>query len=329
MADVARAAGVSIKTVSRVVNDVPTVDPDLAERVRAASAALGFQRNDVAAMLRQGRTTATIGLVIKDISNSFYATIAAGAADVASRHDTHLITAHSGENPQDELQVIRDLCRRRVDGLIVVPTGGDHSTLREEIDRGTPMVFVDRVAEGLEADTVLVDNVEGARDGVAELLRGGHSRVAVIVDTLMMRTMGQRLEGAKAAFADARATFDEALVRTDIADPDAAYSAAREMLALDDPPTAFFCGNNRSATGVLQLLWEEGRDEALLAFDDFPLASLMPRPLTCVGYDNRALGTIAAELLFRRIAGEDFATRTVVLPTELVARGIADSLRPR
>jgi len=324
MTDVARIAGVSLKTVSRVINGVATVDEDMAARVRAAAAQLRFRANFAASTLRSGSSSATIGLLTKDLSNEFYATIASGVADVARAHQTQLITAHSGENPEDEMEAIFDLCRRRVDGLLIVPTGGDHSVLRSEIDLGIPMVFLDRRPVGLDADSVVIDNFVGARDATLALISEGHTRIGVLVDTLNMPTMRQRVEGIQAAFTAERLPWDDSLLITDVRGPTEASIAVDRLLSLAAPPTAFFCGNNRSSIGALRTLWEQRRTEALVAFDDFQLAELMPRPFRVLRYDNRAMGALGAELLFRRISGEVFDPVTVVLPTELCPRGIQD-----
>lgn len=330
MTDVARESGASLKTVSRVINGVTTVDPVLAERVRSAARELGFQPNQLAASLRSGGATRTVGIVIKDMSNEFYGGIAAAAADVAARRGWRLITAHSGENLEEEAEVILDLCRRRVDGLVIVPTSGDHAFLEPGL-AGIPVVFIDREAQGLEADSVVIDSAGGARDGVEALLADGHTRIAAITDTLRMQTMRERLDGVREALVGAGLTLDERLVVTEINTPGPAAEAAAAMLDGDDPPTAFFCGSNMSARGVLQLLWERRRDDVgLVCFDDFALAALMPRPLLCVSYSVRELGELAAEQLFRRIEGDTSAPQHVVVPTRVIERGIrADALAER
>ena len=216
MADVARSAGVSLKTVSRVINGVSTVDVATAARVRDAAGQLGFRANFAASTLRSGSSSATIGLLIKDLSNEFYATIASGVAEVARAHQTQLITAHSGENAEDEMEATFDLCRRRVDGLLIVPTGGNHSALRSEIDLGIPLVFLDRNPVGLDADSVVIDNYAGARDATSNLIFEGHTRLGVLVDTLNMPTMRQRVEGIHAAFAAAGLPWDDTLVCTNV-----------------------------------------------------------------------------------------------------------------
>lgn len=322
MTDVAEVAGVSLKTVSRVINGVATVDESLAARVRAAALQLGFRANYAASTLRSGSSSATIGLLIKDLSNEFYATIASGVAEVARAHHTQLITAHSGENADDEMEAIFDLCRRRVDGLLIVPTGGDHAALRSEIDLGIPMVFIDRRPVGLDADSVILDNFTGAKEATLTLISEGHTRIGVLVDTLNMPTMRERVDGIRAAFSSAGLPWDDALLVTNVRGPAEASLAVQELIARPDAPTAYFCGNNRSSIGALRTLWGRRRTEALVAFDDFQLAELMPRPFRVLRYDNRALGTLSAELLFRRINGEVFDPVTLVLPTALRPRGL-------
>ncbi|MUL42011.1 LacI family transcriptional regulator [Streptomonospora sp. PA3] len=322
MVDVARAAGVSLKTVSRVANGVPTVRPDLAERVRAAMSELGFQRNNVAANLRSGQATATIGLIILDLANPFYSTIAAAAAAVAERFDTQLITASSGWEPSRERELVLDLCERRVDGLIIVPTGDDQSYLRPEIERGTPAVFIDSPPAGCQADTVVIDNRTGTRDIVRRLLAEGHRDIGVITDSLNDFTMSERLAGAAEALEEAGADPGRHFMRIYSDCPHTAGDAVAAMLDARDPPTALFCGNNRILLGAVEELARRRTRLRLAAFDDFEFARLLPHPVTVVGYDTRALGRLAAELVFRRLNGPRSAPANYLIPTYLVDRGM-------
>ena len=322
MVDVARHAGVSVKTVSRVVNREPNVAEPLMERVLASVAELGFRRNHLARTLRSGRSTATIGLVIEEFANPFYATIAGVAAEVAAGHDTLLITASSEEDAAREEELVRDLCSRRVDGLLIVPAGYDHEFLRDEMRLGLPVVFLDRPGGGLPADTVLLDNRGGARAGVARLLAAGHRRIGVLLDSTGVYTMGERVAGARDAVAAAGLPPATAVIHEGVRDPDSAASAAGALLDGADPPTAFFALNNRIAVGVVAELCRRDDPAELLGFDDFEVSGLMPRPLTVIAYDTRALARTAAELLFARVGGAHPAPRTVTLPTALVSRGL-------
>lgn len=327
MVDVAQRAGVSLKTVSRVVNGSPQVQPQLADRVRAAIAELGFRRNHLASALRSGQQTATIGLVIEEIANPFYATITASVAEVSRAHDTLLITASSEEDPAREEVLLRDLCARRVDGLVIVPAGYDHEFLRAEVERGLPVVFLDRPAGGLVADTVLLDNRGGARSGVQRLLAAGHRRIAVLLDSVGVYTMRERLAGAQEALSAAGVPYDHSLVREGVRDPDTAAAVVAQMAEGAEPPTAYLCLNNRITVGALQELWRLGSDADLLGFDDFELSYLMPRPFTVIAYDTGQMARTAAELLFARIAGDESWPRTEVLPTHLVERGLTRASR--
>jgi len=323
MRDVASAAGVSVKTVSRVINGGPTVAPELVDRVVAAVAELGFRRNDIAANLRSSEVGRTIGLLIEEIANPFYATIAGVAAEIAASHDTLLITVSAEEDPEKEKALLLSLCQRRVDGLLVVPAGQDHSYLRREVQMGMPVVFLDRPPGQLIADTVLVDNGGGAQAAVGHLLRAGHRRLAILLDSLAVYTMRERLAGAQAALAMAGVRYDNALIRDEVRTPADAAIAVAEMLDRPDPPTAFFCLNNRITVGAIEELWRRGSDAGLVGFDDFEFSHLMPRPFTVVAYDPRELARAATDQLFRRIAGDESWPMSRVLATHLVDRGLS------
>jgi LacI family transcriptional regulator len=315
MVDVARLAGVSVKTVSRVVNNAPYVQQELIDRVLSAVAELGFRRNGIAHTLRSGKTTSTIGLITEDIANPFYSTIAAAAAEVAREHDTLLITASSEENPDWEQHLLLDLCSRRVDGLLVVPAGFEHGYLRREVQMGLPVVFLDRPAGGLEADTVLLDNRGGARAGVERLVEAGHRRVAALLDSTSVYTMRERVLGAREA-------LPGLTVHEGVRDPETAATVAGALLDAPEPPTAFFGTNNRITVGILGELHRRRSPAAVVGFDDFELSHLMPRPFTVISYDARALGRQAAQLLFRRVAGDRSEPSTTTLETRLVERGL-------
>lgn len=322
VADVARVAGVSPMTVSRVVNQVSTVDPGLRARVMAAIASTGYQRNSMAHALRAGELSPSVGLLIEDISNPFYSAIAAGAADVAVERNTLLLTASSEEDPGRERELLMAMCQRRVNGLLIVPTSSDHSYLEPEIALGTKVVFLDRDVGGLKSDAVVIDDVGGTVQAIGHLLARGRRRVALLVDTVAIATMRIRLSTAQAELAAAGCPADPRLVRADIHHPAAARAALLELLEEPDPPTAVFCGNNRITMGVLEALVTADADVEVVGFDEFEAAPLMPRPVTLVSYDAREIGRRGARLLFRRIDGATGRRRRVVLPTRLISQGL-------
>lgn len=321
--DVARVADVSIKTASRVVNNIDTVDPVLASRVREAIVSLGYRPNQLASSLKSGAATSTIGLVLKDISNEFYASLTLGVASVAATRGSQVITSASDEDidSDQERALIFDLCRRRVDGMIIVPRGGDYSSLKPEIEMGTPMVFVDRTPGGLDADAVLLDNRGGAAAAINELVRLGHRRIGLLFHSLDLEPIRLRLEGVRDALEAAGIEIVPELLESDVLGPEAAAEAAGRMLDLDDPPTAIFCAYNRITEGAVHAVWRRRSPTLVAGFDTFRFSDLVPVPLLLVAYDARAFGRAAAERLFARIGGDTTAPLHVTIPTHLTRAG--------
>nr|WP_307844394.1 LacI family DNA-binding transcriptional regulator [Actinospica acidithermotolerans] len=327
MNDVAARAGVSLKTVSRVVNGEPGVLPATAERVSRAIADLGFRRNDSARQLRTGRA-AGIGLILEDVSDPFYSVLTRAVEQVVRDNDCLLLTGSCDDDPDREQELAMALCERRVDGLVMVPAATDHSYLAHEIRAGVPVVFVDRPPINLAADVVLADNVGGARDGVRHLINNGHRRIAYLGDDLAIFTARERLTGYRSALAGAGIPQDESLVVMGRAEPVAVRAALDRLLSQPNAATALFCGNNRLTTVVLRELAGRVDRPALVGFDDFELADLISPGLTVVAQDPAGLGRVAATLLFDRLAGLSDAPRRVVLPTVLIPRGSGEAPPP-
>jgi LacI family transcriptional regulator len=318
---VAAAAGVSFKTVSRVINDEPGVRPQTAERVHVAIRQLGFRPNALASSLKRGLSHDTVGLVIEDVSNPFFATVARSVELVTRDRGLHVIIASSDEDRSRERSVIDSLVSRRVSGLIVVPIGRDHRYLGDAIRHGTKVVFLDRPPGHLKADTVLVDNAAGAQVGVEHLIAHGHRRIAILADKLEVYTMAERDEGYRRALEGAGLRVDPSLARYGCHDSHAAYAAATELLVGDDPPTAFFCTNNLMTAGAVNAISDAGRETALVGFDDFELAPSLARPVTVVTADHEHIGRLGAELLLRRMDGWTGKPVSITLPVRLIERG--------
>lgn len=319
--DVAAEADVSVKTVSRVLNLEPWVRPETEARVRAAMDRLGFQRNEAAASLRRGQTTHIIGLLIEDVANPFYAVVARAVEEVARAHNQVLLVASSDEDADQEREILTAFCARRVEGLIVVPAGLDHSYLSSEIAAGTAVVFVDRPGLHEHTDCVVAANAAGARDGVAHLIRRGHRRIGYIGDELAIFTATERYRGYCDALGEAGIAVDPALVRLGPNDVETGTRAVGELLDSAGPPSALFTGNNRLTLGAVRALRGHAEPVALVGFDDFELADMLDPPVTVVAQDAAALGRTAAELLFRRIGGDRRPAQLVTLGTWLIERG--------
>lgn len=324
MNDVARSAGVSLKTVSRVVNGEATVSPVLAARVQAAIESLNYHPNIGASTLRRGDgRTETIGLLLEDVSNPFSASLHRAVEDEARARGVQVLTGSLDEDPQRERELSRIFTMRRADGLIMAPVSADLSHLATEVLAGTPVVFVDRPAVGIPADTVLSTNGTGATEAVRHLLAHGHRRIAYLGDFARISTARQRHAGYLAALREAGISPDPGLAAHDLRTTAAAESAAINLLARPQPPTALFTSQNLVTIGAVRALRRLNlhHEVALVGFDDFPLADLLQPAVTVVAQDPATMGRTAAQALFRRIDGDTSSPREFWIPTTLVRRG--------
>jgi LacI family transcriptional regulator len=324
MKDVAGLAGVSLATVSRVINGNDDVRPDLARRVREAVEILGYRRDLTASTLRRtDRLSSTVGLIIEDVANPFFSAVHRGVEDIARRHGVLTFAGSADEDPVRERELAEAFGARGVDGLIIVPCGSDQRYLLRERDSGTPLVFADRPPRFLDADAVVSDNAGGARAAVEHLLAAGHRQIGFLGDRPSVFTAVERRRGYREALALAGIPADPALERLGLVDSDAAEATARELLLLPDRPTALFAAQNLITIGAIRALRERGlqHEIALVGFDDVTLADQVQPGITVVMQDPYALGRRAAELLFSRLNGDDGDSQLVVMPTELVPRG--------
>jgi LacI family transcriptional regulator len=319
MRDVARSAGVSLKTVSRVVNGETTVAPDLVARVRAAVESLHYHPHIGASMLRRNdRRTQTIGLLLDDVSNPFSAAVQRAVEDEARARGVHVLTSSLDEDPQREQDMARAFAQRQADGLIMAPTGFDQGYLGSIGD--LPIVFVDRPAFGFAADSVLATNVSGAAEAVRHLIAYGHRRIAYLGGHVRISPARSRYEGYLAALAEVGLAPFGAHGLHSSGTTGAAVAA---LLGSDDPPTALFSGQNLITIGTVRALRRLGRhrDVALVGFDDFPLADLLEPGVTVVAQDPAAMGRTAARALFERIDGDAGPPREFMIATRLIPRG--------
>lgn len=324
MKDVAALAGVSLATVSRVVNGSEDVRPDLAAKVQDAVGVLGYRRDLTASTLRRrDRISASIGLIIEDVANPFFSAVHRGVEDVARARGVLLFAGSSDEDPERERELADAFTARGVDGLVIVPCGTDQGYLTREREMGTELVFVDRPPRFIDADSVVTDNAGGARMAVEHLLGAGHRRIGFLGDRPTVFTAAERRQGYRDALATAGAQADEGLERVGLVDAVVAEAAAHELLALEEPPTALFASQNLITIGAVRALRALGlqHEVALVSFDDVELGEVVEPAITVVQQDPYAHGRRAGELLFARLDGFDGPTEHAVLPTTLVARG--------
>jgi LacI family transcriptional regulator len=324
MREVAALAGVSLKTVSRVLNEEPGVSPPLADRVRESIRLLGYRRNLTASSLRRAdQKSATIGLLLEDVSNPFSSTLHRAVEDAARQREFLVFASSSDEDVQRQREALHAFVARRVDGLIVVPTSGDHADFHPTELMGRPLVCVDRPATVPNADSVTVDNRLGARQAVHHLAKHGHRRIAFLGDLRSIWTAAERHAGYVEGLATLGMRLDHELVRFDLRSIEAAEEATIELLLRRTPPTALFTGQNLVTIGAMQALRQRNLHHrvALVGFDDFLLAGWLDPPVTVIAQDPAAIGRTAAELLFARMDGNHRAAQHVVIPTTLIPRG--------
>jgi LacI family transcriptional regulator len=321
--DVAALAGVSLKTVSRVINREAGVTPEMASRVQKAVAQLDYRHNLAASNLRRGQRTASIGVLLHDLRNPFSATLLRAIEDRARMRGLAVLSASLDDEAEREASLATDLVSRRVDGLILMPTGPDQSYLVSDVLAGLAVVAVDRPVSGADLDTVLVDNIGGASAATQHLAAHGHERIALLTDRVSIWTAGQRRVGYEQGLALSVVPLDLRYVVTDLQSSDQATAEVHRLLSLGEPPTAIFAARNILSIGAIRALRQRDLADriALVGFDDFPTADLMTPPLTVIQQDVAALGEKAVDLLFARIDGQGIAPQEVLLGTTLVARG--------
>lgn len=326
MADVAAAAGVSMKTVSRVVNNERWVSTEVEDRVRAAIAELDYRPDYRAQTLRNLNTaTRTIGCVHADIANPFFTALHSGIEEAMSEQGCLILTGSSGESVHRQENIVAAFSRRRVDGLIIVPAGDtaghQDSTyeLQAEIERGTPVVFVDREPH-VGGDFVTSDHYGGAVAATRHLIEHGHRKIAFMSDDPVLYSAAERRRGYLDAMAEVGALPD---ARTGISRLTDAEHHVRSALAGDDAPTAFFAAQNQLTGGAIKALHGLGqqRSVAIVGFDDVAMADVIEPGVTTVPQDAKELGRQAGTRLLERIAAPSGQPTRTVLPVSLIKRG--------
>ncbi|MGH3354583.1 MAG: LacI family DNA-binding transcriptional regulator [Nocardioidaceae bacterium] len=321
--DVATRAGVSPATVSRVLNGRTDVSPDLAKRVHAAVRQLDYRPNGVARNLRR-RGTKVWGLIISDIGNPFFTAMVRGVEDAAHEAGYSLVLCNSDDDLDKEQRYIEIALAEQMAGVIVSPASEAGSDLSGLVDRGVPVVAVDRRVGRLDVDTVLVDNVWGARLATQHLMDSGCRRIACITGPTRTTTASERLQGFRLAHQAAGRTVDADLEVLENFKEDGGYDGAQRLLAMESRPDGVFVTNNLMTVGALEALVDAGveipADMLVVGFDDIPWARLTRPRLTTVQQPTYDMGREAGRLLAARLSADPGLARTVVLPPSLQVR---------
>lgn len=328
MTDVARLAGVSAMTVSRVLNEHRSVSEETRQKVDAAVKQLRYQPNELARSLREQRSR-QIGVLVPYLFDPFFATCGHIISTVAQQHSYSVVLSTTHENSKSEFDEASRMLRRNVEGLIVIPAQirDGKSLLLEPSFQQLPIVTLDRPVEGGRFTSVLVENERGAQIGTEHLLRLGQRRIAYIGLTNELYTMRMRQGGYIAAMTEAGLKPEIAILTGVL---DGALETVRKLLAQRRPPTAFFCANNLVTQQVLHSLQKMNLQPphpiALVGFDDFDAADLIRPGITVIRQPTEQLARQAAKVLFDHLQGQPLSSsgnnaRRVTLPVELVVRG--------
>jgi LacI family transcriptional regulator len=321
MREVAAAAGVSAKTVSRVMRNDRYVSAGVRERVERAIVDLEYVPNVLARSFRTGSDTA-IGIAVPDVSDPFFAAVIRAVEQIARARGVVVFVTSLSDDGARERAGLEVLLGRQIAGLVSTPISRDQSYLKPWQSR-MALVFIDRKPGRIVADSVIEDDLTGAEMATAHLIRHGHRRIGFIGDDLGIATTARRLEGYRAAVEHAGISYDPGLVAVGDVDGFDAGRATLDLLNSDEPPTALFSSNARCSVEVVPALQSLRRpDVALISFGDFPLASALQPPLTVVDQDPDAIGRLAATRLFERLDHpRRRLKRQMVLPVSLVRRG--------
>ncbi|MGM7679355.1 LacI family DNA-binding transcriptional regulator [Microbacterium sp. A94] len=324
--DVAQRAGVSVGTVSNVLNRPDEVSAESVERVGQAIEELGYVRNDAARKLRGG-VSSTVGFVVLDGQNPFYNDVVRGAEDEATRHGIAILYGNTDEDPSRE-KVYLDLFReQQVRGLLIAPYGDVMTQLRRFRSSGIATVLVDRFSADSGFSSVSVDSVAGGRLAIDHLIEAGRRRIAFVGGPFEMRQVTDRLAGARAAAENAAVPVDLEVIATAAMTVEEGAAAGTRVLGRSrrDWPDAIFAANDLLALGLLQSLVIDGRmlvpDEiAIIGFDDNPFAAAAAVPLSSIRQPSRMIGRTALRVLLEEAADSSSIPRQTVFPPELVIR---------
>jgi LacI family transcriptional regulator len=323
MAEVAREAGVSITTVSHVVNGTRSVNQETVRRVNAAIERTGYRPHSIARALAGARTH-SLGLAISGISNPYFGDVIAAIEAEASDRGYTLLLGDTHDEPEKELQMVQELVRRRVDGLILAPSAeAEANALRYLATQSMPVVLVDRFVP-FDVDQVGAENEEPTAQLVDHLVECGHRRIGLVAGLEGLGTTEERIRGYRIGLERNGLPVDEALIAHGGSRHEPARIATHGLLDAEQPPTALVAGNNAMTIGVMHALRERGLtvpgDIALVAFDDFEWSELFQPQLTVIAQPTGEIGAQAVRLLLARLEDPGAPTRRIRLKPTFVHR---------
>lgn len=330
--EVADLAKVSTTTVSHVINNTRYVSDELVERVNKAMEELNYHPNSLARGLRSGKTK-TIGLVIPDISNQFFAEISRKIEDKGFEYDYSVILCDTDDDVEKENRYIDVLIAKQVDGIIFISAGGDSVNLNKIIDMDISIVVIDRDIQLAKTDIVLVDNSVGGYEATGYLIELGHRRIACITGSSPTTPSAQRVAGYKKALQKNGIALDPCLIVPGDYHFNSGYKAMQELLSLSDPPTAVFACNDMMALGAIQAANEKGmkipEDISVIGFDNIPFSQTVFPTLTTVAQPINDMAELAVDLLIEKIRLNSQRKRTIKEPPKYCRKVLKTKLLKR
>ena len=323
MRDVAERAGVSVTSVSHVINETRPVSDELRRRVLAAMDDLDYQPNRLARSLRRGQTH-TIGMIIPDSANPFFAEMARGVEDTSFESGYNVILCNSDGDLNKERLYTNVLIEKRVDGILFIAAGLSTNGVLDLQAQKTPLVVVDRDLPDASVDSVLTDNAQGGWLATRHLIDLGHRRIACITGPSDVTPSAERVIGYRQALAEGDIPIDEALIVRGDFQYESAYRASIRLLQTEDPPTAIFACNDLMAVAVMSAALEQERqvpaDLSVVGYDDVRLAAFANPPLTTIAQPKYEMGVVAATMLLERIRAPQAPAQRRVFESSLVKR---------
>ena len=333
--DIARKAGLSVSTVSRVLNEKTAtyrIKKETEKRILKTAKALNYRPNQLARGLRLKKTL-TIGLVAPDLSNPFFAYVVKSVQNAVHKLGYSLMVCDTNESLELEIEHVNLLRNKGIDGLIAMPVGQTGRHFEPLLREGLPLVLLDRSFNELKTDSVVVDNYQGAYDAVEHLILYGHTRIAIIQGLLRTYTSHGRLQGYKEALSRHGLVIDENFIVGRDFGKENGYIETKLLLQLKAPPTAIFATSDLITLGALQAISEEGlsipADLSLVCFDDIDFAPFLACPLTVVAQPKELMGDIAVKLLAQQMQTRKTEAKRIVLKPKLIYRSSVRLLAQR
>ena len=323
--DIARELKISASTVSRALNDNPRISLKTKEKIKSVALALGYRPNTLASNLRNKKSN-TIGIVVPLINRHFFSSVISGAEDVAYKAGYNVVISQSNDLADKEINIVHSMFLNRVDGLIISISMQtetfDHLKLFRK--KNIPLVFFDRAVPEIETDKIVVDDFAGGFRVTQHLIDQGYKRIGHLAGPQNLMTYFDRKNGYMEALQKNGISFDESLININKLTSEDGVAAVQQLMSLQNPPDAIFCGNDTTALSAMIYLRDKGiripEDVGIVGFSNEPFSKVVSPSISTIAQPGFEMGQKAAELIILKIENKERTFHTIVLPTELIVR---------